>query len=108
MLIRKFILVAALWIAGLPAALAAPLPAYSVIVDAFFNFTPPVGISSNQFGSENEGRSTASTPSGANQFGRSHPPREPNTALCAFNVSCNGLRRTPRDVWCSVPGADSL
>ena len=51
MSIRKSILIATLWIAGLPAALAAPLPAYSVIVDAFFNFTPPDRISTNQFGS---------------------------------------------------------
>ena len=62
----------------------------------------------NQFGSPNDGRSTASTPAGANQFGRSHPPREPNTAPCAASVSCSGLRFTPRAVTCSLPGAASL
>ena len=51
MAIRKCILVAVLWIAGLPAAPAAPLPDSTLIVDAFFNFTPPTGISSNKFGS---------------------------------------------------------
>lgn len=62
----------------------------------------------NQFGSVNDGRSTASTPSGANHNGRSQPPRLPNTARCDASVSCNGLRRMPRAVTFSDPGAASL
>ena len=50
----------------------------------------------------------ASVPSGANQFGRSQPPREPNTARRAASTSWSGLRRTPRELSCSDPGAVNL
>ncbi len=63
---------------------------------------------SNQFGRANEGRSTGSTPGGANHSGRSHPPREPITAPRETSVSWNGLRRMPRALSFSEPGGESL